>query len=419
MNRYRSSTPVLAALLLTAPAFADEVRKPAGIVLPGTDTQLKLYGFVQVFAQYYFNQFLYDNGTLIGGSSNPLNANSTPDKQFTMTPRSSRFGFRSATPSAQLGEVITNVEMDFASGDPHPRGNLKLRQAWIGVRDWTVGYTWSNWIDLDAAPETVDLSGPIGQTGNDTGRYTQIRYAWRLTPRTGLAFSVEQNQMAYPGRWGAATNPNTQDPSGSYASTIQPDAKYPSLVGALTHTGTWGGHVGLRVLQQNYGAYQPGTDAVGGSRPNRWAGAVQVSGNVPFGKDNFVYSIYTGQGVGAYGFSPQAAKFNMTNGTVDFYTSTGWQAGYTHTWTDKLRSNLIVTGLQFKNAALVEPTDIKGSMNYFVNGILKLSKYFEVGLEYAYEDLKTFGPNAVVQRGGGLGDSNHSSKLQLALTAKF
>ena len=355
---------------------------------------------------------------MIGGTSDPLNAHSTPDKQFTMAARSTRLGFGSTTPPRNWGDILTEVELDFTAGDPHPGGKPKLRQAWIGVGGWTLGHTWSNWIDQEAAPETVDLNGPIGATGYDTGRYTQVRYGFQVAPKTRLAFSLEQNQVAYKDKWGAASNPNIRKADGAYATTIQPDARYPTVVGALTYTDAWG-HLGLRALAQNYGAYQPGTATAGTVRPNRWAGAAQLSGSFKLAQDTLVYSVYTGQGVGVYGFNPQAATFNMEKDSVLFYRSTGWQAGYQHAWTDRVRSNLIATGLHFNYGPLVAPSDIQSSRNYFANTIVTLSKHFEVGMEYGHEQLKTFGPTAVVRKDGSLGNTNHSNKLQVAVTAKF
>ena len=417
MSVLPSKSLALATALLALPALAGEDGRSGYFRLPGTDTQLKVYGLVQIYAQYCFNQYLYDNGPLLGGDTDPRNAGKTPDKQFTMTARTSRFGFQSSTPSA-LGDLRTQLEVAFDSGDPGPRGNPKLSQALIQAGNWQAGYTYSNWIDPDAAPETVDASGPIGQSCNATGKYTQLRYQLPLDRHPSLTFSVEQNQMAHR-RFGAAENPNQANPDGSRGTTIQPDARYPTVVGACTWSETWG-HLGLRLLGQNYGACQPATATAGAVRPNRWAGAVQLSGNRRFGQDNLVASVYTGSAMGTYGFSPQGARFLMEEDRVLCYQSTGWQAGYTHHWNDRLRSNLVATGLIFRNdPAVVRSQDIRRSENAFVNTIVKLHKSFEADLEYGFETLKTFGPGQVVQRDGSTGDTNRSNKLQLTLTARF
>lgn len=421
MSLKRCKTLGLATALVALPALpalAGEEDRSGYFQLPGTGTQLKVYGTVQVYAQYCFNQFLYDNGPLLGGDTDARDASKTPDKQFSMTARTSLFGFKTITPSAALGDIKTQLEVAFNAGDPGPKGNPKLSLAAIEAGRWLVGYTFSNWLDLEAAPETVDSSGPIGQSCNDTGKYTQVRYKLPLDQRSSLAFSVETSQLAHK-KFGAADNPNPLKPDGTHESTIQPDARYPSLVAGYTFAESWG-HLGVRLLGQNYGAYQPATSTTGAVRPNRWAGAVQLSGNCKFGQDNLVASVYTGSGVGTYGFNPQAARFVLAEDRVLLYRCTGWQAGYTHHWNERLRSNLIATGLYFRNdPEVVQDRDVKRSENYFLNSIVKLSKTFELGMEYGYERLKTFGAGAVVRRDGSTGDSNRSNKVQLTLTARF
>ena len=84
-----------------------------------------------------------------------------------------------------------------------------------------------------------------------------------------------------------------------------------------------------------------------------------------------------------------------------------------------VRSNLIATGLHFKHSAAVADTDVRQSENCFLNTIVKVARNLEVGMEYGYEGLRTFGPQGVTQRDGSKGDTNRSNKLQMTFTAKF
>ena len=412
----RLATLSLAAVLGSAPARAQAADLPNALVIPGTETRLKVYGWVQVYALYCFNQALYDNGTLIGNEADARDAASTPDRQFTLTARTSWFGLATATPS-RFGDVVTHLELGFDAGKPSARGNPKLRQAWIGLGGWVVGYTWSNWINWDAMPETVDASVPIGQTSFDTGRYTQVRYVWRPDRAHTWSLSLEANPRAF-NDW-AGDNPNFKRPDGSYQDVIRPDARYPSVVAAYAWQQDWG-QVSLRALEQQFGAYRPPADPAPSARIDTWGGAVQLSGNFRVGRrDKLVYSVYTGEGVGAYGFNPQAIRWRPDLGSTWLYESTGWQAGYTHPWNDRVRSNLIATGLYFKHRAAVTDNDVKRAENYFLNTIVQLNRALELGMEYGYEGIQTFGPQAVVQRDGSKGDRNRSNKVQMTLTAKF
>jgi hypothetical protein len=132
-----------------------------------------------------------------------------------------------------------------------------------------------------------------------------------------------------------------------------------------------------------------------------------------------VGSIYTGRGLGEYGAALQGARLTPGGGDLQLYRNLGWQVGYTHQWTDRVRSNLVLSGVDFSANAAAFAKDISRSNNCFVNTFVKLRRNIELGVEYGYEDLRTFGPGQVKLRDGSLSDQNHSNKLQLSLTASF
>jgi len=398
----------LAALLLAAPATADEAALADSATIPGTATKFKIDGFVQVYGAYFHDQNLYDNGTLIGGEADPLNPGSTPDKQFSMTARTSRIGLATVTPSASLGDVYTRFELDFAqgrgfSGKPH------LRQAYLSFGNWLAGHATSNWSDPDAGAATVDFNGPVGQACNDTSYFTQLRYTFPLSRNSRLALSLEKN-IASHGEFPAGTE------VAPALDATRPDTRYPSLVAAWSYARDWG-HLAVRGLEQHYGAYTPAAGGVAQQRVGRWAGALQLSGSRKFGEDTLAGSFYTGQALGPYGIGIQAAVCDLAGHRVALTRNSGWQVGYTHTWNPRLRSNLVASGVHFKRDA-TNPASIKNAHSYFLNTFARLSPSVELGLEYGFEDLRTFG-NAVTRRDGTLTDRNHSSKLQASLTARF
>ncbi|MDR3671418.1 MAG: DcaP family trimeric outer membrane transporter [Holophaga sp.] len=412
MISHRISGAALAAVLVAFPSAADEKVTPNYISLPGTDTKLKIYGVAWINSWYYFNQNLGDASTLIAGQANPLDAHATPDGQYGMTARYSRLGFTTTTPSARLGDITTLVEMDFTK-DQGKNGGFSLRHAYVAFGNWTVGYTWSNWLDLDANPETVDMNGPVGQACNGSSRFTQVRYRVPMTQRSSLAFSVEQNRMG----WSKFPS-DVVRPTDTPATTL-PDARYPTPTAAYTFADDWG-HLALRAMGQNYGVYAPGTASAAGFRSSRWGGGVQLSGTVKLGQDKLVGSVYTGRGLGEYGVGIQAMRFVPTGQEeLLLFRNYGWQAGYTHAWTSQVRSNLVVSGMGYSNDAAVQPACIRNSMNYFANTYVKLTRNVELGMEYGYENLHTFGANAVTTHGGTLSDHNRSNKLQMSLTATF
>jgi hypothetical protein len=441
MSRFRLATTALAAMLLAVPSLADDAVTPHYINVPGTDTKLKVYGFVQVYGEYYANQNEFDNGTIIDGFSSHTNAVVTPTQQFQMTPRTSRFGFATITPSASYGDITTKVEVDFAQASQqvqlftttgavaangfsawltqNQNGAIRLRQAVIGIGNFTVGYTWSNWIDLDAGAETVDWGGPVGQAPGDTPRYTQIRYTFPIDKNNSLAFSLEEN-MNQEGQFYAGS------PAGLNAASTVPDCKFPTVVAAYTYSDKWG-HIALRGLEQYWGGYTaPTVPNSTGIHTSSWAAAGQVSGAINIGKDALVASVYTGKGLGAYGMdNGYDAEIDTAANTVNFTTSTGWQAGYTHVWNSTVRSNIVAGGVSYSNDPDNVPTispangDVKTVEDAFINTFVKFSKSCELGIEYGYETVKTFGSLAVTDSNNNLTNKLSESKVQVSLTANF
>ena len=405
------SKPIAGAILATlpaCPALADEKPTPNFLPLPGSDTKLRVYGTVWVNSWYYFNQNLKDTGALVAGEADPLNAGSSPDRQWGMTAKNSRFGFTTTTPSA-LGEITTQIEMDFAR-DQAKNGGASLRHAWVALGGWTAGYTWSNWLDLEATGETVDMNGPVGQACNGSSRHTQLRYTWKAGERSRLAFALEQNPMA----WKFKDIVPAPDPKGP---TV-PDARYPTLVAAYTFSDRWG-HVAVRAMEQNYGAYTPAAGPLPEARPSRWGGAVQLSGAFKFGRDLLAASVYTGSGLGDYGAGIQGARIDPAGRQLLLYRNLGWQAGYTHAWTGRVRSNLVLGGVAFNDDAAAAPASIRTAASAFLNTFVKLNRTIELGVEYGFENLQTFGAGQVLDREGARSGQNRSNKVQVSLTANF
>ena len=400
------------AALLALPSLADEPRLANDLLIPGTDTRVKANGTVWLNSWYFLDQNLKDDGILLPGD-NALDASATPDRQIGMTARYSRFGFTTTTPSVRWGEIKTMVELDFA-GSPGKNGGANLRHAYIDMGRWTAGYTWSNWLDLDASPTTVDMNGPIGQACNGSSRYTQLRYTLPTGERGRLAFSVEQSVNG----WDSFKDVSVPTGNGTPSTTTRPDARYPSFTGAWSFTDEWG-HLSLRGLAQNYGATTPAAQAGGNLRPNRWGGAGQVAGTLNLGRNQLAGSIYAGRGLGEYGAGLQGARLADSRDRLDLYRNVGWQAGLTCNWTDRVHSGLVLSGVNFSGGDVARPEDVRNAFNGFVNTFVKLDRRVELGMEYGYEDLHTFGHGQVTQRDGSKSDRNQARKLQVSLTAKF
>jgi len=173
---------------------------PRSILIPGTDTSIKIYGQITEVLDYWMsggnpnaspqNTTVGDNGQV---QSAPLNnAGATKARSngiFMQSPRESKIGFETRTPTP-LGEVRTVFEFDwagsttFAPGGTNPTSvsdNIipRLRYAYGTLGGFLAGQATSNFSDPDANAETLDFGGNVGEPGHV--RIPQVRYTIPLT----------------------------------------------------------------------------------------------------------------------------------------------------------------------------------------------------------------------------------------------
>src|SRR5437763_7353739 len=201
---------------------------PRSFLIPGTDTSIRVGGFIDETFDYYF-QGGPPNGnqsTTVGVTGNlesaPLNAagktvpgfptagNLVPQSTassrgngvFSQSPRETRLNVETRTPTA-WGESRTFIEFDFAgvgNGSGFLGSNLttvsdnlipRLRYAYATLGGFLAGQANSNFSDPDANPETLDFGGPAGLAG--VTRIPQVRYT-------------------YAGPWGSAWSVSAETP---------------------------------------------------------------------------------------------------------------------------------------------------------------------------------------------------------------
>jgi hypothetical protein len=409
MSRSRNLTTALAALLLVAPSLqAVDLQSVAG-----ADTKLRVYGFVHIVGNYFIDTYENINNSAHGAPyadsyfyGSPNNQSTKPDKQFQIEYAPTRLGFASTTATSSLGDISTKIEMDF-NGTNYPHTRLAL----IDIGNWEIGQAWSTWVDGDAGADTVDWAGPIGTPGYDTPRFPLIRYTAKIDKNNTIAIAAEQNNG-----WG----------DGAAPTGTQADAKLPTLIGAYTYAGDWG-HVGLRAMAQQYALWTPGTATAATQRFNKMGSGVMLSGDVKFGKDDLVYNVYTGSGLGQYATGFQEATAVVATQTITLYKNTGWMAGYTHNWTDAVRSNLILSGVSYSSDSAIASTqntaagtDLKTGISGNINTFIKLAKNTELGMEYVYESAKPFsGGDVWLDKDGKATNKTNASKLEVTLHVGF
>lgn len=346
--------------------------KKGFIDLQGTETGLKIGGFVKLDG-------MYDTGPI--GTRDwfvPATIPTTaPDNQrgpqFGLTARATRLNFEFRR-NTEFGTARIFLENDFFGDDaanfrPGPYG-FRLRHAYGQLGRWTAGRTFSNFIDIDSWPDTLEFYGPNAATFLFN---SQVRYTHPLGDRLSLAGSVE--------------TPKT-DITCNAAATCGPRERFPDLVAKLRWEEEWG-HAQVSAIYRQL-SYDTG---VGGARSSAGTG-LQVSGSVKtgLGRDYVVWSVVAGNGIQRYINDP--GYFGGNDGVVspvgsfDTLGVVAGFAGYTHYWNDIYRSTVSAGIVDNENSPFQAGNAFNRTGYYTANFIWNVFGSLNVGTELVYGSNK-------------------------------
>jgi hypothetical protein len=329
--------------------------------LPGTKTILKIGG-------YFKTDFIYDLKP--AGNTDSFIPSTIPIptvvgvNNATVSIRPTRLNLDFRVPSTKIGEVRFYIEGDlFGSNATTPR----LRHAYAQAKNFLIGQTFTNFMDPDGFPDTLDFQGPNGMVSI---RNPQLRYGFALSPSTTLYVSVEK-----PSSDVEFTTPQF---------SAQPNA--PSPDGSLRLRDEFErGHFQIAALFRSIAAFLPDgrTGSVFG-----W-GLNASTGIQAFGKDNLILAFAGGHGISRYiqdtsGLGIDAEVASFTNPHLAATPAVGVVGAYQHYWLKTLRSS------GFYSYAAVNDTDRAPVTTYnhstYTGGNLIWNPYgsLNVGAEFLY-----------------------------------
>lgn len=235
------------------------------------------------------------------------------------------------------GDITGFVEMDFYTGE----GNQvltnsvgpRLRHAFIKYKNWTVGQTWSTFMNTSSIAESADFGGPLVATA--FVRQGQVRYT-----NGNFEFSIEN-----PESWGGDTSQDS----------------IPDIVGKYTFRGDWG-NVSVAAVARQLNITADDSDSALG---------YGVSGRIKVGsQDDFRFALHggnSGRYVGA------TASPDIAGGEAEEATSI--MVSYRHFWNESLRSNLFYGNTE---------TDISDQdrTHWGVNIFKSITKELSYGVEF-------------------------------------
>jgi hypothetical protein len=286
-------------------------------------------GYIKVDARYVSGDIAYRDFWL--GSA--LSADAGESKsQVNLNANESRFNMKYTH-----GEVMGMIEMDFinsAQGNEIISNSVapRLRHAFVKYKNWTVGQTWSTFMNTSALAETLDFAGAA--MGEVFVRHTQVRYT-----NGGLQLSIENPE--------SLGGDNSED-------------SVPDFVARYNFKGDWG-NVSVAGLARQLSTAGGETESAFGYSV---AGRIKTAG-----KNDFRFQ-YSGGEVGRY--VGVVSALDLVGEKVE--ETDAYLVSYRHFWNEDTRSTITYGHAE---------ADISGmeSDQVSVNIIKNLTKQLSVGVE--------------------------------------
>lgn len=339
--------------------------------LPGTQTILKIGG-------YFKTDFIYDlkpagNIDAFVPASIPIPQVATVNNS-TVSIRPTRLTLDFRIPSTKIGEVRFYLEGDmFGTNATTPR----LRHAYAQASNFLIGQTFSNFMDPDAFPDTLDFQGPNGIVNL---RNPQIRYGFALSPSTTLYLAAEK-----PSSDVIFTTPNF---------TSQPNAPSPDGTVRLRQE-FQRGHLQVAAIFRSIAAFV--SSGVAAKTDSVFGWGVNVStGFRTIGRDNFIIEAASGRGISRYiqdtsGLGIDAEVISSTNPHLRATPDVGVEAAYQHYWVKTIRSNAVFSYAGVQNTVFV-PGNTYNHSDYSAANLIwnPFGSSLNVGTEFLYgwQELK-------------------------------
>lgn len=413
-----AQAPAPAAPLSGAGSF------PGSFIVPGTNTSLHVGGVIQIDTTWDFNNAGTSAGAQQNEDSNNINltgptvqaagvggvpASHNNHGSIRINPNATHPFFETRTPTP-YGELKTYWEIDFAAtyssngGGPSTTSvtsgtnccsntsTPRLKQAYGTLGPWLIGFTNSNYVDLDAWADAADGAVEAGSfMGPGTTKEPQIRYTYLLPNGISVAGSIEESQSAgilsnNPGgqtgtgaagilgsAYGAAGT-NAVSTWNNYDS-LALQQRIPAFTAKARIDQPWGhAALALAVMQEHLdnipaagalaGAFSGGASPlIPSSTVSQWGYQLAQTGHFnTFGADKFAWQLGYGQGAAQYNWalaggglgtqweeglvcstSTNLAGANPAGG--GFYRCSeprvwGINVSYTHWWTTEWRSTV-------------------------------------------------------------------------------
>jgi DcaP outer membrane protein len=378
-------------------AGADAAAQPA----PDAKPTYEIYGFTMLDIGHDFKQIQSDWYDTMRVTKLPsVEDEFGRDHSTFASVRQSRFGVRSSTPTA-LGDLKTTFEFEmFGTGVDAGQTTIRLRHAYGEVGKFGAGQTWSNFMDPDVFPNSLEYWGPTGMV---FFRNIQVRWMpW-----------VGDNSLTL-----ALERPGASGDSGVYADRIElqnikPRFPLPDFSAAYKLTKDWGYVRAAGMLRRiNYDdvlddAFDLSGEATG------WG--LNLSSNLKLGaKDVIRLQLVFGEGVQNY-MNDSPVDVGVANNRSSLTTPlvgepvpvVGTVAFFDHSWNERLTSSIGYSWQENDNTDAQAPSAFRTGHYALGNLLYTLVPNALVGGELQWGRRENFS------------DGFHSDGLKLQFSFKY
>lgn len=325
-----------ATVLALAPATASSADDEDALGIE--DLNLNVYGFVQADFIYDFKRVDPDWNDTLRVSTIPTRGQPYGgDGEFVTSVRQSRMGMNASYPAGD-SEVTGLLEFEwFGTGGDAGQTTPRLRHAWATWNNLGAGQTWSNFMDADVFPNTIDYWGPTGMVFY---RNQQLRYTFPMGDDE-LAFSIEDPDTALDvGRFRDVDSCDLPgSPGNNCGSTageiFQSKNDVPDFTARYRNNNDWGHwqlagivrKLGYERLDNGNSDYEVGYGVNASTVINM------------FSRDKLKLQVAYGEGIGNYfndgglDIAPDSDDINTADATA--VTILGIVAYYDHYWSEK------------------------------------------------------------------------------------
>ncbi|WGQ11953.1 DcaP family trimeric outer membrane transporter [Pedobacter gandavensis] len=361
---------------------AVESGRYTGVVMADDESiALQIGGFIQTDAIHDF----HNNNSPLGFLSSGIDIPNAKKSNTSYSVAASRFNLSGQIPIEGKG-LKTVLEFDLFNSSFSPN----LRMAYAEYGKVLVGMYWSNFMDVDAYPNTLDYNGPNSMT---YGRQVQFRVTLPVSKTTDVVLALEDPEsfLTLPDESGFKALKQVPDLTASIQySKNGSHLRFASVLHPIVYQNT---------LQERESKVGYGLTA---------SGVLQQPGN----KDNFVFQASYGQGISKYindiGPDNYDGVYNPATSSLEILGVWGLSASYDHWWSDKFSSTAGWGYLNLNNKGVVANQSFKSSNYGILNLIYYPNSFIKGGMEYLYGTRKNVN-----------GDSANNSRIQLTLQFRF